>query len=156
MDLQDPWKPTSSPGYEADKRRTFWGPNTQSGLAHSGGTGTVTMVHLSPPPNHLPQEGGHIEGGGWARHSGRGTGEDHDTPNTMVYHPRYENYRWKGLRDRARPMYDVIKSARASELDLPSPLPGSGEEITPFVSYKGTLQIAIQEGGVTLTLPRRG
>ena len=64
MDLQEPWKPTSSPGYEADKRRTFRGPNTQIGLAHSGGTGTVPMVHPSPPPNHPPQEGGHREGGG--------------------------------------------------------------------------------------------
>ena len=37
----------------------------------------------------------------------------------MVYRPRYDGARWKGLRDQAVPMRDFIKHAKASGLDLP-------------------------------------
>ena len=37
----------------------------------------------------------------------------------MVYHPWYDGARWKGLREQAVPMRDVIKHAKALGLDLP-------------------------------------
>ena len=77
--------------------------------------------------------------------SGRGKGDEHETPNTMVYHPRYDNAHWKGLHEQAGAMCIVIKRTMDLGLDLPPP-PGIDEGSMPFVSYKGPFATCDEEG----------
>ena len=44
-------------------------------------------------------------------------GEGGDITNSMVYHPSYDETRWRALRDKAGPMRDVLK--RTTGLGFP-------------------------------------
>ena len=65
----------------------------------------------------------------------------------MVYHPRYNKARWKGLSDWVGPMSNFINHARAFGLDLPhSPWDALKEEC-PSYHIKGLCNARCGEAG---------
>ena len=79
----------------------------------------IANIAHTPSP-HTPNPHTHTRGGEAVGAQPHGGGRG-DIPNSIVYHPRYNENVWIALKDKAGPMREVIK--RMMVIGLTPPLP---------------------------------